>query len=126
MPSPLTTLCGTPLLPTPPRSRRCDMARATTPLSPLPAQAAAPLMLGLSLLSMPSAAIELLLPTAVPDLQASFLNDLLTPTIGTDASLVAACGALESTSTAFDASCLQAWYAADPSPSRLGQVLAYD
>jgi len=73
-----------------------------------------------------AAAIELLLPTAVPDLQASFLNDLLTPTIGTDASLVAACGALESTSTAFDASCLQAWYAADPSPSRLGQVLAYD
>ena len=40
--------------------------------------------------------------------------------------MVAACGALESTSTAFDASCLQAWYAADPSPSRLGQVLAYD
>ena len=51
---------------------------------------------------------------------------VLSPTIGIDSSLSAACGAVENSETAFSASCLQAWYARKPGPARLGQTIAWE
>ncbi len=50
----------------------------------------------------------------------------MSPTIGIDSNLSAACGAVENSETAFSASCLQAWYAQEPGPAQLGQKIAWE
>ena len=73
-----------------------------------------------------AAALPLLLPAAAGDFQESLGYALLSPRLGIDAGLVSACGAPESSATAFSAVCMRAWYAASPGPSRLGQTVAYE
>lgn len=73
-----------------------------------------------------AAALPLLLPSVTSAFEATPGFMLLTPTIGVDSSLTAACGAPEWAATTFSAACLQSWYLANKGPSRLGQVLAYE
>jgi hypothetical protein len=72
------------------------------------------------------AALTLLLPTATADFEASLAYAVLSPTIGFESSLEVACGAPETTTTVFSATCLISWYQSSAGPSRLGQVLAYE
>merc|ERR1712039_652685 len=73
-----------------------------------------------------AAALNLLLPSAASEFRRSLGFMLVAPTMGFDSSLTASCGTPEASPSRFDAACLQSWYAADESPSRLGQVIAYE
>jgi hypothetical protein len=73
-----------------------------------------------------AAALTLLLPAATSTFEASLGYAILSPTVGFESTLTAACGAPEIAMTQFSAGCLDAWYQVSATPSRLGQVLAYE
>ena len=73
-----------------------------------------------------AASLRLLLPAAVSSFEASLGAAILSPTVGFERSLEAACGAPEAAATTFEAACLVTWYDQSPSPARLGQVVAYE
>jgi len=76
-----------------------------------------------------AAALPLLVPGSVDGFRISRPYALTNATIGFDDTLVTACGAPEEelTQENFNADCLRDWYNNDtPSPSRLGQIIAYE
>jgi len=73
-----------------------------------------------------AAALTLLIPSATSDFQASLGYAILKPTIGFQGSLISACGSPAIASTTYSATCLRDWYDSAPTPSRLGQVIAYE
>lgn len=73
------------------------------------------------------AALPYMLEGAIEAWEQTQAFAMINPTIGLDADLVSTCGPIEigEWSESREA-CLRTWFLADESPSRLGQIIAYD
>ena len=73
-----------------------------------------------------SAIIPLLLPAGEASWRQSLTYDVIMPEVGFNSTLTATCGDLTDGDVMYDEACLQSWYAAEPTPARLGQIIGYE